>query len=493
MASTDAAARRRAPDQLFIGGEWVDAADGGRFQTYNPSTGEVLAEVAEAKEADVDRAVAAARAAFAEGSEWRRMDALDRGELVAQLGRAIADRTTELAELETLDNGKPVREAQIDIRQTVDTFRYYAGWATKIEGETIPVRGQILNYTLREPLGVIGAIIPWNFPLVMAAYKVAPALACGNTVVLKPAEQTPLTALELAAIAAEVGLPPGVLNVVPGHGQTAGAALVAHPDVDKIAFTGSTEVGKIITREAAQSLKQVSLELGGKSPNIVFEDADLDAAVRGAFNGIFYNTGQCCTAGSRLLVQESVHDELMEKLLERVAVLEPGQSLAPKRRYGPVISEAQLERILGYIRTAREEGATLVAGGNRVSGEGGEGGGYWLEPTIFDRVAPDSTIAREEVFGPVLAAMTFQDEEEAVELANRTVYGLAAALWTRDVKRAHRVASRIQAGTVWINTYHPLNAASPFGGYKQSGHGRELGKHALELYTQVKSVWVDLH
>ena len=492
MASTETAAEPGARERLFIGGEWRDAADGGRLDTFNPSTGERLASVAEAREADVDAAVAAARAAFAEDSDWRRMDALDRGEVVARMGRLIEERSEGLTRLETLDNGKPLREAAIDIQQAADAFRYYAGWASKLEGETIPVRGQTLNYTLREPVGVVGAIIPWNFPLLMAAWKVAPALACGNTVVLKPAEQTPLTALELAAIAEEAGVPAGVLNVIPGYGQTAGAALVAHDDVDKIAFTGSTEVGKRIMREAAESLKRVSLELGGKSPNIVFEDADLDAAVRGAFNGIFYNAGQCCTAGSRLLVQESIHEQFMDKLVERVGRLQPGEPLEPKRRYGPVISEEQLDRVMSYIEKGRTEGATLLTGGNRVAGDGGSRG-YWLEPTIFDRVSPDATIAREEIFGPVLATMTFSDEAEAVELANRTIYGLAAALWTADVKRAHRVASRIQAGTIWVNTYHPLDAASPFGGYKQSGHGRELGKHALELYTQVKSVWVDLH
>jgi acyl-CoA reductase-like NAD-dependent aldehyde dehydrogenase len=490
MASTDTAARRLAPDKLHIDGQWVDAADGARFQTWNPGTGELLTEVAEARPGDVDRAVAAARAAFAPGSPWRTMDALDRGELIAALGRAVAGRVEELAELETLDNGKPIREARIDINQAVDAFRYYAGWASKLEGETIPVRTRVLNYTLREPVGVVGAIIPWNFPLLMAAWKLAPALACGNTVVLKPAEQTPLTALELAALAVEVGFPPGVINIVPGFGETAGAALVAHPEVDKIAFTGSTEVGKLIMREAAGTLKRVSLELGGKSPNIVFEDADVEAALRGAFNGIFYNSGQCCTAGSRLLVQESIRGEFMDALVERVSKLQPGEPLEPKRRYGPVISEAQLERVLHYIERGREEGATLRAGGKRVEGAGA---GYWVEPTIFDQVSPDATIAREEIFGPVLAAMSFEDEEEAVELANRTIYGLAAAIWTSDVKRAHRVASRIEAGTIWVNTYHPLDTASPFGGYKQSGHGRELGKHALELYTQVKSVWVDLH
>jgi aldehyde dehydrogenase (NAD+) len=489
MASRDIAGLRTAPDRLFIGGEWRQAAEGGRLDTYNPSTGEMLASVGEAGPADIDAAVAAARAASAPSSEWRMMDALDRGEVVARIGRLIEERVDTLTRLEALDNGKPMREAQIDVVQAADAFRYYAGWASKLEGETIPVRGQVLNYTVREPVGVVGAIIPWNFPLLMAAWKVAPALACGNAVVLKPAEQTPLTALELAMIAAEAGVPPGVLSVVPGHGDTAGAALVAHPDVDKIAFTGSTEVGKRIMREAADSLKRVSLELGGKSPNIVFEDADLDAAVRGAFNGIFYNSGQCCTAGSRLLVQESIHDAFMKRLVERVGRLQPGEPLDPKRRYGPVVSEEQLERVLGYIEKGRAEGATLLTGGNRIEG----GGGYWLEPTIFDRVAPEATIAREEIFGPVLATLTFHDEAAAVELANRTIYGLAAALWTSDVKRAHRVASRIQAGTVWINTYHPLDAASPFGGYKQSGYGRELGRHALELYTQVKSVWVDLN
>jgi len=490
MASTDTGARRLAPDKLFIDGEWVDALDGGRFQSWNPGTGEVLAEIAEARAGDVDRAVAAARSAFAEDTDWRRMDAADRGELVARLGRAIEDHGESLAELETLNTGKPIREAHIDIKQAADACRYYAGWASKLEGETIPVRTRVLNYTLREPVGVVAAIVPWNFPLLLAARKLAPALACGNTVVLKPAEQTPITALELGALTAEVGFPPGVVNVVPGFGDTAGAALVSHEGVDTVAFTGSTEVGRRIMREAATTLKRVSLELGGKSPNIVFEDADVDAAVRGAFNGIFYNSGQCCTAGSRLLVQESIHDRFMDALVERVTKLRPGEPLEPKRRYGPVISEAQLERVLGFIRKGKEEGATLLTGGARIEGSGA---GYWLEPTIFDNVQPDTTIAQEEIFGPVLAAMTFGDEEEAVELANRTVYGLAAALWTTDVKRAHRVAARLQAGTVWINTYHPMDPASPFGGYKQSGHGRELGKHALELYTQVKSVWVDLH
>jgi acyl-CoA reductase-like NAD-dependent aldehyde dehydrogenase len=490
MATTGTAAPRRAPDQLFIGGEWSDAAEGGTFPTYNPGTGEVLAEVAEATAADVDAAVAAAREALT--GEWARMDAADRAALLWKMGDTLEAWRDDLGRLEVLNNGKPLREVRFDLQEAIDAFRYYAGWVTKLEGETIPVRGNVLNYTLREPVGVVAGIIPWNFPLEMAAWKAAPALACGNTLILKPAEQTPLTALELAALGREVGLPPGVLNVLPGFGDTAGAALVRHPGVDKVAFTGSTAVGRQIMREAAETLKGVSLELGGKSPNIVFEDADLDAAARGAFNAVFYNSGQTCTAGSRLLVHESVHEELVQRLVERASAMEPAAALDPKRRYGPLISAQQLERVMGYIEQGRSEGARLLTGGERFEVAGLENG-YWIRPTIFDGVAPDATIAREEIFGPVLATMKFSDEEEAIELANRTIYGLAAAIWTRDVKRAHRVARRIEAGTVWINTYHPLDAASPFGGYKQSGQGRELGRHALELYTQVKSVWVDLN
>ena len=487
MATTQIGVERRAQDRLWIGGEWSAAASGATFATYNPSTGAELTQVASADAADIDRAVAAARQAFADPA-WSRMDAADRGALLWRIADGIAARADELARIETLDNGKPLREAQIDIATAVDAFRYYAGWATKLEGETIPVRGNVLNYTLREPLGVVGAIVPWNFPLVMAAWKVAPALACGNTMVLKPAEQTPLSALELASIAQEAGLPPGVLNVVTGFGETAGASLVAHPDVDKIAFTGSTEVGRHIMREAAATLKKVSLELGGKSPNIVLEDADLDAAARGAFAGIFYNNGQCCTAGSRLLVHESVQDALLEKLAERAAKMQPGEPLDPKRRMGPVISEDQLERVLGYIEKGRAEGAELMTGGGRAEYENG----WWVQPTVFRGVSEQQTIAQEEIFGPVLAAMPFRDDGEALDIANRSMYGLAAGVWTSNVKRAHRFARALHAGTVWINTYHPLDAASPFGGYKQSGFGRELGGHALELYTQVKSVWVDL-
>jgi aldehyde dehydrogenase (NAD+) len=483
-------AERTAEDRLFIGGEWTDAQDGATLATVHPATGDVLTEVAAAGAADVDAAVRAARSALVEKG-WRRMDAADRGAILWRMADLIEERSALLARLEVLDNGKPIREAGIDIRMAADAFRYYAGWATKLHGETIPVRGNVLNYTLREPVGVVGAIIPWNFPLLMAAWKVAPALACGNTIVLKPAEQTPLTALELAAIGREAGLPPGVLNVVPGYGETAGAALVAHDGVDKVAFTGSTAVGRLIMRQAAESLKQVSLELGGKSPNIVLADADLEAASRGAFAGIFYNTGQCCTAGSRLLVHESVKDELLSRLAERASKLQPGDPLDPKTRFGPVISQEQMERVLGYIEKGRSEGAELVTGGGRAL-LGGEERGYWVQPTIFDGVQASHTIACEEIFGPVLAVMTFRDEDEALALANETIYGLAAGVWTRDIGKAHRFARELQAGTVWLNTYHPLDAASPFGGYKQSGHGRELGEYALDLYTQIKSVWVDL-
>jgi aldehyde dehydrogenase (NAD+) len=476
--------------RLYIGGEWQDAHSGRTFTSFNPATGEPLAEIAEAGTEDIDRAVTAARQAF-EDSAWTRMSARDRGRLLHKIADGIEARTDELARLETLDNGKPVREARmIDVKESIDCFRYYAGWADKIDGDVIPVPGPYLNYTRREPVGVCGQIIPWNYPLQMAAWKVAPALACGNTVVLKPAEQTPLTALELARIAEEAGAPAGVLNVVPGFGEDAGAALVRHPDVDKIAFTGSTEVGKLIQREAAATLKRVSLELGGKSPNIVFADADVDAAVKGATMAIFYNAGQACTAGSRLLVEESIREDFVARLRERAAKIQPGDPLDPKTRLGPLVSEEQLERVMGYVEKGRSEGAELVLGGERSQANGGKG--FFVGPTIFDRVRPEMTIAREEIFGPVLAVIPFADMEEAMRIAHDTEYGLAAAVWTRDIGKAHRAAHRLRAGTVWINTYHNLDTGSPFGGYKQSGYGRELGRYALDLYTQVKSVWVSL-
>ena len=487
---TDTATLDIQPGRLFIGGEWQDAASGETFETINPATAEPLTQVASAAAEDVDRAVKAARAAF-EADAWQKLDARKRGKLLYAIADQLEARADELARLETMDNGKPVREARmIDIKESIDCFRYYAGWADKISGDVIPVPGPYLNYTRREPVGVCGAIIPWNYPLQMAAWKVAPAIACGNTVVLKPAEQTPLTALELARAAADAGVPAGVLNVVTGFGEPAGAALVAHPDVDKIAFTGSTAVGKIIQKQSADTLKKVSLELGGKSPNIVLDDADVDAAVKGASMAIFYNTGQACTAGSRLLVHEKIRDEFVEKLLKRAAGFVPGDPLDPKTRLGPLVSQEQLDRVMGYIAQGKSEGAELLMGGDRVEVNGKRG--YFLNPTIFAEVKPEMVIACEEIFGPVLSVQSFGDLDEAIRIGNATEYGLAAAVWTRDVRKAHHAAHQLRAGTVWINTYHNLDTASPFGGYKQSGYGRELGRYALDLYTQVKSVWVNL-
>ncbi len=488
-AAPGALASDRVPDSLVIGGERVESASGKRFAVVNPATEEELAPVAEGDAADIDRAVQSARAAFESGA-WRSMSARQRGALLYRFGELVWGHRDELARLETLNNGKPVFESVIDVRLTADTLRYYGGWADKVHGETIPVDGNFLNFTLREPLGVIGAIVAWNFPMSLAAWKIGPALACGNTVVLKPAEQTPYTAIRLAELALEAGIPPGVLNCVPGFGETAGAALVRHPGVDKISFTGSTVVGQQVMREAAASLKKVSLELGGKSPNIVFADADLDAAARGALTGIFYGKGEVCAAGSRLLVEEPAREELMKKVLERAQKMVAADPLLPKTRLGALVTKEQMERVLGYIEKGRAEGATLRTGGSRTPVNGK---GYFVAPTIFDDVTKDMTIAREEIFGPVLAVMSFADGVEgAAALANSTIYGLAAGIWTRDIKKALRAAKAVQAGTVWINTYNMYDAASPFGGFKQSGFGRDLGMHALEGYTQVKSVWVDL-
>jgi aldehyde dehydrogenase (NAD+) len=475
------------PTQLLIGGKFQNSLSGKTFPTVNPATEELIADVSEADEPDIDAAVKAARSAFNQKS-WRKMTARERSKLLWKIGDLIMQNADELALLETMDNGKPIFESRhVDIPSAAETFYYYAGWCTKIEGETIPVPGNFFNYTLREPYGVCGIITPWNFPLLMVAWKLAPALACGNTAVLKIAEETPLTGLRLGQLCLEAGIPDGIVNVVPGYGETAGRALVAHPDVDKISFTGSTTVGKEIMRAAADTLKKVSLELGGKSPNIVFADADIDAAAKGAFSGIFYGKGEVCNAGSRLLVEESLHDRLMEKLLDRARKLQPGDPLDSKTRLGALVSAAQMDKVIGYVELGKKEGAKPVLPGGR-----GMTPGYFVKPTIFDSVDPGMRIAQEEIFGPVLAVLTFKDVDELVEKANSSIYGLAAAVWTRDIAKAHKLVQRLQAGTVWINAYNMTSPESPFGGYKQSGYGRELGKYGIDLYSQVKSVWVSL-
>jgi acyl-CoA reductase-like NAD-dependent aldehyde dehydrogenase len=455
----------------------------------NPATEETIAEVAAASREDVDAAVAAARAAL--DGPWGQMAPRERGRLLWALGERMRARIDEIAKLETLHNGKPITESRhIEVPMAIDCLQYFAGWADKIHGETIPVKADAFVYTRREPLGVVAAIVPWNFPLLLAMWKVAPALATGNAVILKPASQTPLTALILGEIAAEVGLPPGVLNVITGSGSTTGQAIVEHPGIDKVAFTGDTSTGKGIMRSAAETLKHITLELGGKSPNIVFADADLDAAVRGATVGIFYGKGEVCAAGSRLLVDASIKDQFLEKVAARAKKMVAGDPLDPKTRLGAISSKAQLERVLNYVEIAKSEGATLIAGGARA--DIGTGKGYFMQPTVFAGVTSAMTIAREEIFGPVLAAIEFADVDDAIARANDSPYGLAAGVWTRDVKKAHDVASRLQAGTVWVNTYNVYDTAVPFGGYKQSGFGREMSVHALEHYTQVKSVWIDL-
>jgi betaine-aldehyde dehydrogenase len=491
MSSAQPASETPRKYQLLIDGQWVDAASGKTFETPNPSTGATLAEVAEADKEDIDRAVAAARRAY-EG-KWSKMSARDRGRLMYKLAQLIESRTQELAALETADNGKPIRESSyVDLPQVVENFEYFAGWATKIEGETIPVAGQMFNYTLREPIGVCGQIIPWNFPLLMAAWKLAPALAAGNTVVLKPAEQTPVTAMELGKLFQEAGFPDGVVNIVPGYGETAGAALASHPGIDKIAFTGSTEVGKIIARAAADNLTKVSLELGGKAPNIIFADADMEQAVSGAMMGIFFNQGQVCCAGSRIFIEESVKDEFLGRFSERASKIKVGDPTDTSTQMGPQVSEEQLNRIKSYVDIAREEGASVLTGGCPPQLEGDFQKGFFFQPTIFGEVQNTMRVAQEEIFGPVTSVITFNGEEDLLRQANETIYGLSAGIWTKDITRAHRFAKGIKAGVVWINTFNMFNAASPFGGYKQSGYGREMGRHALDLYTQVKSVWVDL-
>ena len=491
MSTPQPAQNEPRRQQLFIDGQFVDSESGKTFTSPNPATGETFAEVAEADKADVDKAVAAARKAY-EG-KWSKMSARDRGRLLYKLSQLIERDAAQLAELETRDNGKPIKESTyIDLPGVVENFEYFAGWATKIEGETIPVPGQMFNYTLREPLGVCGQIIPWNFPLLMAAWKLAPALAAGNTVVLKPAEQTPVTALELAKLIQEAGFPEGVVNIVTGYGETAGAALASHPGIDKIAFTGSTEVGKIIARAAAENLTKVSLELGGKAPNVIFADADMDQAVNGAMMGIFFNQGQVCCAGSRIFVEEKAKDEFLARFKEKAERVKVGDPMDKATGMGPQVSAEQLNRIKGYVDIAREEGATVFSGGGSPELAEEFKNGYFFQPTIFSEVDNKMRVAQEEIFGPVTSVITFKDDDELIQKANDTIYGLSAGIWTQNITRAHSFAKAIKAGVVWINTYNMMNAASPFGGYKQSGYGREMGKGALDLYTQVKSVWVDL-
>lgn len=478
-----------SPRKLIIDGEAVDAASGKTYTTTNPATETAICEVAEAGPEDVDRAVKAARKAFDDGP-WRTMPPAKRQRILWKLGDLIMKNADELGRLEAMDNGKPITEgAKIDAPMAANCFHYFSGWATKLTGDTVPSAPGFFNYTRREPLGVVGAIIPWNFPMIMVGWKAAPALAAGNTVVVKPAELTPLTALRIGELALEAGMPPGVLNIVTGKGSVAGEALVTHPMVDKISFTGSTSVGKHIMRNSADTVKKLTLELGGKSPNIVFADADLDAAVKGAANGIFYGKGEVCAAGSRLLVESSVHDAFMEKLVARANKLVPADPLEPTTRLGSLVSETQMNTVLGYIEAGKKEGAKVVAGGERqpVNGKG-----WFVQATVLDGVDNEMKVAREEIFGPVLAVIRFDDVEEAIRIANDNEYGLAAGVWTENIKKAHTVAHALQAGTVWINTYNFYDASMPFGGYKGSGFGRDLGAASLHEYTQTKSVWVGI-
>jgi aldehyde dehydrogenase (NAD+) len=483
------AARPKVKDcQLLIGGKWVNAVSGKTFPTVNPATEEVICHVAEGDAADIDLAVKAARKAFESGA-WTKANASDRGRMLNKLADLIETHADELAALEALDNGKPLSVAKAaDLPLVIKCYRYYAGWADKIHGKTIPIEGDYFCYTRHEPVGVVGQIIPWNFPLLMQAWKLGPALAAGCTVVLKPAEQTPLSALRVAELAQEAGFPDGVLNVVPGYGPTAGAALARHMDVDKVAFTGSGEVGKLVMAMAAQSnMKRVSLELGGKSPNVVYADADLDAAVEGAYFGLFFNQGQCCCAGSRLFVEEKIHGEFVQRLVAKAKEQRVGDPFDPATTQGPQVSAEQFDRVMGYIDAGKRQGAKLLTGGGRAADKG-----YFIQPTIFDGVDDRMTIAEEEIFGPVMSVLTFKDTDEVIARGNRTWAGLAAAVWTKDISKALRISNGLRAGTVWVNCFDVFDAAAPFGGFKQSGIGRELGEYALQLYTEVKTVTVAL-
>jgi aldehyde dehydrogenase (NAD+) len=472
---------------ILIGDEFRESVSGRTFETINPATEEVICEVAEGDVEDINLAVHAARSAF-ENGPWSRMDARDRGRLLNRLADLVEMNLDELAALETLDNGKPIRDSRTaDLPLVIDCLRYYAGWADKIHGSTIPIRGDHFCYTRREPIGVCGQIIPWNFPLLMAAWKWGPALAAGNTVVMKPAEQTPLTCLRLAELALEAGFPPGVINVVPGYGPTAGAGLVKHPQVDKIAFTGEGATAQIIMKDAAATLKRLSFELGGKSPNVVFADADLDAAIAGAEFGLFFNQGQCCCAGSRLFVEESIHDEFVEKMVDRASQRVLGNPFDDETTQGPQVDKDQFDKIMGFIDKGNQQGANCVTGGQRVGSRG-----YFIQPTIFTDVTDEMDIAQQEIFGPVMNILKFKDVNEVIDRANDTMYGLAAAVWTKDITKAHRMAASVRAGTVWVNCYDVFDAAAPFGGFKMSGIGRELGEAGLANYTELKTVTVNL-
>jgi aldehyde dehydrogenase (NAD+) len=476
------------PTQLLIGNRWVNSRSRKTFPTVNPATGEEICQVAEADAADVDEAVKAARTAFETGP-WHRMSAAERGELLQRLADLIEEHADELAMLESLDNGKPQHVARTaDLPLTIATYRYYAGWADKVQGKTIPIAGKYFCYTKHEPVGVVGQIIPWNFPILMQAWKLAPALATGNTVVMKPAEQTPLTALRIGELILEAGFPEGVVNLLPGYGPTAGAAIAGHMDVDKVAFTGSTEVGHLVMEAAAKSnLKRVTLELGGKSPNIIFADADMAEAVEGSHFGLFFNQGQCCCAGSRVFVEAKCYDEFVERSVARAESRRVGDPLDPETEQGPQVDDIQFEKVMGYINAGKREGAKLLCGGEKTGSRG-----YFIKPTVFVDVNDDMKIAQEEIFGPVMSIIKFKDIDEVVDRANRTMYGLAAAVWTRDIGKAHAIANRVRAGTVWVNCYDVFDPGAPFGGFKQSGMGREMGEYGLQQYTEVKTVTVKL-